>query len=437
MHAQPRNNRPTRGFSLIELLVVMGIIALLAGVSFTVIGGAMQSSRRAATMTTITKVNKIYQQQLRGFYLHLDEDKALTNRLAGNFRPPGGQYQMTTDKEASLALARKLRVRNQFPQHPAEAAGFDGAIGTGDELPAFREWCRSAAMGGGIGSRDIPDDYTADSAELLYLICTESTIPGAPVLDAGFSRSELGDTDGDGWTEILDAWSQPLRFYRWPTRLINPGGYVFGVLGADVSPGDMSIPLDSSITSDPTFQDALALVTAADPSATIHVFIGDELIEVDGANATSLNVAPGGRGALSTDAAPHTTGTLVKLAPFTDVAAMLLGSLSTSVLAKDQDDRFGVMSDPRNLVVAPNVVEALLHTYSSYAPPLILSVGQDGDSGLGEPYEVGAMPSATSVTPTPTPWGNLARPRTFAYVVNPGSSPLADNLTNHMQGMGN
>lgn len=432
-------------------MVVVGIIALLAGISFTVIGGAMESSRRAATLTTIAKINKAYQQQLRGFYLHLDEDKALTNRLAGNFRPPGGNYQMTTDKEASIALARKLRVRNQFPQHGLtkiqlgsgyhpEVFGFDGDPETGDELPAFRQWARPAAAGGGIGSATDPNNFAADSAELLYLIITESTIPGAPVLDTNFSASEIGDTDGDGWTEFLDAWGQPLRFYRWPTRLINPGGYVFGVLDANINPGDMSIPIDYPTFTPPlpTFADALQSMQDADPSATIHVLIGDEIIEVDGVSGNSLNVVtPGGRGARSTDAAPHSMGTLVKLAPFTDVASLLLGSLSTSMMARDQDDRFGVMSDARNLLVHPNVVESLLHTYSSYAPPLILSVGPDGDSGLGEPFEVGAMPTATTTTPTPTPWGNLARPKRFEYVVNPGSSPLADNLTNHMQGMGN
>jgi prepilin-type N-terminal cleavage/methylation domain-containing protein len=436
MQAQTRHNRRSRGFSLIELMVVMGIIALLVGISYTVIGGAMESARRAATMTTIAKVNKIYQQQLRGFYLHLDEDKALTNRLAGNFRPPGGNYQMTTDKEASLALARKLRVRNQFPQHAQEAAGFDGAVGTGDELPAFRDWARPVASGGGY---DPMNPSVADSAELLYLICTESTIPGVPVVDSTqFSSSELGDTDGDGWTEILDAWGQPLRFYRWPTRLINPFGYTFGELTAGISPGATSIDVGPvTIAGNPFggisgFQNAINELQAADPGATVFVLIGDELIEVNGVSGNSLNVVtPGGRGAKSTDAAPHTTGALVKLAPFTDVAAVLLGSVNTSVLAKDQDDRFGVMSDPRNLVVAPSVVEELLHTYSSYAPPLILSVGQDGDSGLGEPYEVGVL------SPPATSWGNLARPREFSYVVRPGSSPLADNLTNHMQGMGN
>lgn len=435
-------------------MVVIGVIALLVGLSYTVIGGAMESARRAATMATITKVNKIYQQQLRGFYLHLDEDKELTNRLAGNFRPPGGNYRMTTDKEASIALARKLRVRNQFPQHGLnktqispyvpEIHGLDGDPETGDELPAFRQWARAprpnqqAPIAGGIGGTLSATDYSADSAELLYLICTESTIPGVPVVDSTeFSASELGDTDGDGWTELLDAWGQPLRFYRWPTRLINPGGYVFGVLTSDIGTMDTTIPIDypSSTPPLPTFQDALTALTTAVPGATIHVLIGDELIEVDGANATSLNAIM--RGAKSTDAAPHSADTLVKLAPFTDVAAMLLGSVNTSVLAQDQDDRFGAMSDPRNLTVSPAVVEALLHTYSSYAPPLILSVGQDGESGLGEPFEVGDSPSPTATTPTPTPWGNLARPKDFASVVNPGSSALADNLTNHMQGLGN
>src|SRR5690606_10161758 len=156
-----------------------------------------------------------YQQQLRGFYLHLDEDKPRTNQLAGNFRPPGGQYQMTTDKEAALGFARKLRVRNQFPQHGAEAYGFDGMPNTGDELPAFRKWAQPAAAGGGIGSSLSATDYTADSAELLYLIITESTIPGAPVEDSTeYGARIVGDSDVDDLNESLPDWSHKPRDYR-------------------------------------------------------------------------------------------------------------------------------------------------------------------------------------------------------------------------------
>ena len=31
-----------------------------------------------------------------------------------------------------------------------------------------------------------------------------------------FSDREVKDTDGDGLLEFVDAWGQPLQFYRWP-----------------------------------------------------------------------------------------------------------------------------------------------------------------------------------------------------------------------------
>ena len=42
--------------------------------------------------------------------------------------------------------------------------------------------------------------------------------PGAADLRA----LETADTNGDGIPEIVDAWGHPVRFYRWPTRLVRP-----------------------------------------------------------------------------------------------------------------------------------------------------------------------------------------------------------------------
>ncbi len=31
-----------------------------------------------------------------------------------------------------------------------------------------------------------------------------------------FTSKEVQDTDGDGLMEFVDAWGEPLQFYRWP-----------------------------------------------------------------------------------------------------------------------------------------------------------------------------------------------------------------------------
>ena len=52
---------------------------------------------------------------------------------------------------------------------------------------------------------------------MLYAILVE----GRGALGSVFSRDdftdkEVQDTDGDGLPEFVDAWGQPLQFYRWP-----------------------------------------------------------------------------------------------------------------------------------------------------------------------------------------------------------------------------
>ena len=55
----------------------------------------------------------------------------------------------------------------------------------------------------------------------------------APVGVDAFLEQEIADTDNDGLPEFVDAWGNPLRFYRWPTRLIKP----FGQYGYDQATG--------------------------------------------------------------------------------------------------------------------------------------------------------------------------------------------------------
>lgn len=57
--------------------------------------------------------------------------------------------------------------------------------------------------------------HSTARAEALYAFLVES--PGALVGRDSFKDSEVADTDGDGMPEFVDAWGNPLLFFRWPT----------------------------------------------------------------------------------------------------------------------------------------------------------------------------------------------------------------------------
>ncbi|MEL6106649.1 MAG: type II secretion system protein, partial [Planctomycetota bacterium] len=90
----------------------------------------------------------------------------------------------------------------------------------------------------------LPDDrfWTREheSAECLYLILATTELFGSPAIDL-IQSSNIGDTDGDGFMEILDAWGTPYEFIRNPSGLRTAGIKNFDPSG---STAERMFPLD-------------------------------------------------------------------------------------------------------------------------------------------------------------------------------------------------
>jgi hypothetical protein len=66
------------------------------------------------------------------------------------------------------------------------------------------------------GNLNLHQHHTA-RAEMLYAILVEGVGPlGSAFSPDDFTDREVQDTDGDGLPEFVDAWGQPLQFFRWP-----------------------------------------------------------------------------------------------------------------------------------------------------------------------------------------------------------------------------
>ena len=179
-----------RGFSLVELMVVIGIMVILISILGVVLANMGQQAKEAATNALIKKLHSQLEQRIEAFdrQIGLIENSP---RVDPDYRNAQNDVRSIYPKISNnrlRILVRKEMMRANFPQTRGTVR-------------------------------------LSDSSEALYHMLTNMKVGESPPVDAGeYLASEVADTDGDGKLEFIDAWGNPLRFYRWPTRLFKSDG---------------------------------------------------------------------------------------------------------------------------------------------------------------------------------------------------------------------
>jgi prepilin-type N-terminal cleavage/methylation domain-containing protein len=247
-----KSERPRRGFTIIELLVVVVIIAVLMTLTIYVVGSFVTQAREAATQATIRKIQSMLNQRAEALQRMLKRKGYLdgSNEFLTTGRALANTYSIS-NAQLQRILATKLIYRKYFPQQLSEV---DLTL-----QPTFQ----------GVSS--------ASSGEILYDFLTQANVLGdLPIGTDAFTPNEVRDTDGNGLLEFVDAWGNPLRFYRWPTRLFRPAGYGNGASpnSIDITNARVLISTLPSFTGNPQYdlsrdpEDPLRLCTMFHTNAT-------------------------------------------------------------------------------------------------------------------------------------------------------------------------
>lgn len=221
----------TAGFTLVELMVVIGLITLLMGILVVAMGRAGTRAREEATRALIRKVSNQVQERLEA----LDrlrsrqqfKDQADSFFSASNISPEVRYNSFNVsvlplNDTTKPILWHKVLIKYYFPQSFAELRVVERDLvyypisaQYGQQYPAL------------IANFNASNHQTeTESSELLYFALTHMQVLGIPTVDPGeYKASEVQDTDNDGLLEFVDAWGKPLRFYRWPTRLYTTNTY--------------------------------------------------------------------------------------------------------------------------------------------------------------------------------------------------------------------
>lgn len=160
-------NRKTwqAGFTLVELLVVIIIVAILSALTLGGLRSGAVRAKEGATRLLVTKLSDAVMELLEELE---DLGKSATDTGAD-------------DLYCQLPNSRSFAMHSYPPfgtTYSAYAAGINAAAN--------------------------------ERAECLYMILTTTGVSRS-VLEALHSR-DVGDTDGDGANEFLDAWGKPIDF---------------------------------------------------------------------------------------------------------------------------------------------------------------------------------------------------------------------------------
>ncbi|MCC6511664.1 MAG: type II secretion system protein [Pirellulaceae bacterium] len=227
MKTQIRRSR--LAFTLVELLVSIAIIGVMAGMVLYTLAGAQQDALRTRTRGTIDKINAVLLERWEGYRYRSVKLPVPAEALQKKWITP---RQVATLRSLFL----KDMMRMEMPDSYVDLAytptnrnltltngnmNFKGSPGR--EYNVLRNYFRMGqVLDTAPAATPIPSTKPSphwsdryESAECLYAIVAHSTSGGGSALE-GFAASEIGDTDGDGFAEFIDAWGEPISWIRWP-----------------------------------------------------------------------------------------------------------------------------------------------------------------------------------------------------------------------------
>lgn len=267
---RPTTGTRPRGFTLVELMTVMAVIAILVGMMAVMMGSVRESARINQTRSLIATIDEILMTKWES-YAH----RPLPVTIPDLATYPNERIEVPPRESARvrLMMLRDL-MRMEMPDRysdistastiVARAIRSDGSSQSFVNLPVA--WMPPAAVANYSSRVTSNADRLNGSSEMLYLILSTTSFNGISALEL-IPKRNIGDTDGDGMLEILDAWGNAIGFIRWPVGYINPGG-------SPVSPDELDfMQVDWGYSFDPPAPppSLKPLIVSAGPDAVFNL----------------------------------------------------------------------------------------------------------------------------------------------------------------------
>jgi prepilin-type N-terminal cleavage/methylation domain-containing protein len=228
-----RHTRARAAFTLIEMIVVIGIIALLMTLTAAAVMRMRESSRESNTNVHLNKIHMELQKQWNA-QVALIKNEPIPQAIIELTKDQYG----TEDRARARALHTKLRLRQEFPQNfselvPSPPLTINGQTYIYPVKAAFKTALKSP-----LAAETTPE---AQSAALLYLILSQGSGGSTTDVDS-IARTKLMDYPQQNNAPAIqlkvfaDEWSNHIGFRRWADDDMTD------VVGTRDVPGELNLP---------------------------------------------------------------------------------------------------------------------------------------------------------------------------------------------------
>jgi prepilin-type N-terminal cleavage/methylation domain-containing protein len=216
------HGRVGRGaLTLVELLITMTIMAIIAAAILGTASAAMESARVRRTQSTIAKIHELIMERYASYETRrIDVDPSITqaiDRWVGAATNHEDYRIRSLARGQMIADARLLGLRELMKMEMPDRWGdalhepqiLSGVPPLAQAYRRYYEQIQPSATDVGFSER----------GEMLYIVVMKATGDGEA--RAQFSQNEIGDVDGDGAREFMDAWGEPIGWLRWPAGVVS------------------------------------------------------------------------------------------------------------------------------------------------------------------------------------------------------------------------
>lgn len=270
-----RQRSPRRGFTLVELLIVISILAILAGLTVAGMAAVVNSARAARTRAIIGKIDLLLDERWEGY-----RTRAVPHRIQAGTNPRFAAqqrlYALRALQRMELPDRRTDIVNYSTPSPTLQVTGLlpPAVFASFTQVSLQRTYFRLALRATNGDLTTWTEEF--EGSECLYLILSTMRDGDKSALDF-FGPDEIGDTDGDGMREILDGWGRPIEFLRWAP------GYTSTALGTGAVTTQTSDP--NALAPDP-FDPVKADPRWIDPAFLVKPYLLKPLIVSAGPDGT-------------------------------------------------------------------------------------------------------------------------------------------------------